>query len=152
MTFSEYNLSNILHFPTFNGFIANNQIFFRTKFWMLKDSLSVLFFKQACLKPVMAMGINAMNLNMAVYSNLYFLFDRWFQLKIYDLKRGRTLISYIRWQGKACKSYNFLWWYPWNVENYVIYVSSGQILRNRPLSPWSIFAFISTHLHLLNCS
>lgn len=43
---------------------------------MLKDSLSVLFFKQACLKPVMAMGINAMNLNMAVYSNLYFLFDR----------------------------------------------------------------------------
>ena len=88
MTFSEYNLSNILHFPTFNGFIANNQIFFRTKFWMLKDSLSVLFFKQACLKPVMAMGIDAMNLNMAVYSNLYFLFDRWFQLKIYDLKRG----------------------------------------------------------------
>ena len=37
--------------------------------------------------------------------------------------------------AKSCKSYNFLWRYPWNVANYVIYVSLDQIFRNRPISP-----------------
>ena len=36
---------------------------------------------------------------------------------------------------KTCKSYNFFWRYPWNVENNVIYVLLCQILRNIPLSP-----------------